>query len=83
MREPSHFVNGIFANALKRRLCVENKFTFITATVLNIDARCQNPFQSYLEKAIYFLKLFASSEGIAKLNAAMLHYVQPSEMIIK
>lgn len=69
----SNCVNETPLSILGRPRCGNSKFTTITDSVRNIDARSRNFLCWYLEVVKSLLKKFATDQSTAEFDAAKLH----------
>lgn len=73
-----HYDHETPANALKSRMCAEDRTAPIMASVRKIDSRSRKLIWCCLEVVNNLLKRYATDQAIVEYDAAILRYVQPA-----
>lgn len=74
------YVKETFTNALKRRMCAEERSSPLAASVRNEEKRPRILLQSHPSVISFHLKRYATDLAAAEYNATILRYVHPSNM---
>lgn len=75
-----HYMNETLVNGLNSRMRAEGVVTFVTTSVRTNDARSRKFICLYLELVYHLPKKIATDQAIAKLDEAILPYMQLSNM---
>lgn len=76
-------IHETLTNALNGLMCAEDGTAPIIASVHNNRTRSRKLFRPYPEVVNYYLKKNATDQAIAKREAAVLRYMQPSIMTLQ